>query len=190
MALGKYRQTHSNSCGAVASMVSVAELGNDLTHISKSNEDAIYKEISFPKMSGYSWPGLIASELTGKHGRTVTVCEDRVLMNSFAYRDPKTPMGQAYQAHSKFLGLAKTSVENKIFGAHQFEKNARVMLVTLNSAGGLHYLLGRKDGGGVQILDPGQGKNFAANVTAFRTKEAFSLGGYKYRFTGIFLRIT
>jgi hypothetical protein len=187
MATCGYSQTFTNSCGAVSLMVATAELKNHgQAWCTKVRETAIYSQVSRPQLSGYSWPGLIYQEC-GRRGLTAVMCEDRTIVSRYKPNDRLSPFFKNYWDHKQLIPSG-VRVHTAALDASAFSGGKRVLLVVINAAGGLHYLLGR-DERGLTVMDPGSGANTRCTVAQLKNP-AFRLGRQPYRFTGISIQLS
>ncbi|GGB82510.1 hypothetical protein GCM10011352_05430 [Marinobacterium zhoushanense] len=188
-----FAQTQAKSCGAVSVMVSMAELGViTAPEINAATEMKIWQNIWQAKKEE-SPIAYVANFFIG-NGKKAQLYEDQARIVDLMDGNPDA-MAQAYGAHRDQLASTGMTGQISALNASHFDNDARILLVVLiASTGQGHYLLARKDGGNIWVMNPDGGRDTQQpNLYAWTSGKVGSVanvGGVDYIFTGIFVRVT
>lgn len=188
-----FAQTRAQSCGAVAVMVAMAELGViGAPQINAATETQIWRNIWRGNAPNESPVSYVANFFIG-NDRNAQLYEDQTRIANLMAASPA--MVTDYGRHRDELSSAGMTGQISPLLPLHFADNARIVLAVIIAATGqLHYLLARQEGGGIWVMNPDSGMDtqqpdlFAwANGPAGGARD---IGGVNYIFTGIFVRVT
>lgn len=155
------RQQEPKSCGAATLLVTLHELLGVPAQTTNAEEDAIYKVVRFdgfgPQKLGKdeTLPSSVYDYATGK-GLKAAIIESPNTSKTLLQAFPGA--AGMYQLYRAALGSRK--LENRDVQDSDFNDNGRVFFVVKFAASDLtHYVLGRKDGGQIYIMNPDPGSD-------------------------------
>ncbi|MBU6498899.1 MAG: hypothetical protein KGJ41_08705 [Rhodospirillales bacterium] len=194
------RQQEPKSCGAATLLVTLKELTGAPAKTTNTEEDAIYQAVKIPSGSlgaGETLPSSVYAYALGKNLHA-EIIESPQTAGAFATK----PM---YQLYSYALGQAGIHPSVRELADADFAGNARLFLVVKFASSDLtHYVLARKDGAAVYIMNPDPGSDEAMALPAFGAAVSTNRGGViihtptgtandgasrDYTFTGIAVRV-
>ena len=156
MARYKMQQTKAKSCGAVGLAIALAELGEKTLGWAQTNaETTVYAKVR-RGIDDVSAPAKIA-KYANDLNRSVYVMESypRTLILRTTQKEIMEPAWKLYTKELSDENLSKWPIG---LGSGDLNKGARALIACVitsgSDAGGMHYLLARKDGKDYYVMDP------------------------------------